>query len=310
MLESSLEDLRDWIAAQFTRTTDQEFSQKAQIVGSEMFQIARMNGPQDLDRGARFEFTFVDDGLCELSLTEPVASTLEDKKIRVAALVDKRADFAGLTDDERAIASVVGLSDRLDIVSNDASTRLSVSLTDKPAEGSGGRLDMSISSTDLPRAATGPLRIAALALIIFGTGFVFWGMYAPITTTLSLTGRIVSSKPAFALQHPYGGRVANVLVQLHDQVSRDQPLMILDSALDGARRDAEVSLRARLARENAVITQILANNTSNAMAETPLGLRYRQSQLRVRMLGDRAEGQAAQQISLGEKLALPRHSLG
>ncbi len=140
LLESSLEDLRDWIAAQFTRTTDQEFSQKAQIVGSEMFQIARMNGPQDLDRQARFEFTFVDDGLCELSLTEPVASALEDKKIRVAALVDKRADFAGLTDDERAIASVIGLSDRFDIVSNDASTRLSVSLTDKAAEGSGGRL--------------------------------------------------------------------------------------------------------------------------------------------------------------------------
>jgi multidrug efflux pump subunit AcrA (membrane-fusion protein) len=60
--------------------------------------------------------------------------------------------------------------------------------------------------------------MAALAVIIFLGGVGLWSALAPIATTLRISGTLVSTKPSFDIQHPFGGLVTDVLVSLHQSV--------------------------------------------------------------------------------------------
>ncbi len=65
---TSLQDLNDWISGQFTRARDAGFSAKALMLGTELFNAACLNGPDDQAREALITFTFIDDENCTLQL--------------------------------------------------------------------------------------------------------------------------------------------------------------------------------------------------------------------------------------------------
>lgn len=130
LLETSLPDLRDWIASHFTRATDQEFCQKTQIVGVELFQIARANTPDDTLSHATFSFRFIDDTHCELTMIEPNPSEIEAKMIRVQSkLRSTRGMPINLPRDEAGLATVSRMSERFEVRSLEDATHFNVALT-------------------------------------------------------------------------------------------------------------------------------------------------------------------------------------
>jgi ABC-type protease/lipase transport system fused ATPase/permease subunit len=116
LLESSLQDLTDWIAARFTRTSDAEFSQKAQLVGTELFNVACRNAQKSDARSAKFIFSFKDDTNCELKMVEEGASDAEAKMMRIRKMLkDPSAEMWKLPRDEVSLATVDQLSARFEI---------------------------------------------------------------------------------------------------------------------------------------------------------------------------------------------------
>jgi len=57
---------------------------------------------------------------------------------------------------------------------------------------------------------------------------VFWAIFAPLATTIHVSGTLVSSVPSYDIQHPYGGRIKAVFVQSHDAVEKGGALLELD----------------------------------------------------------------------------------
>lgn len=127
--EASLQDLRDWIASQFTRTGDEALSQTAQIVGAELFLDALAAGPADSPRMATVVFRFIDDTHCEMTLE---ADCAEDPGLRleaVRATASRDGGFLGdLPGELVSLATVDRLAERFDIHSDGQATRFAVRL--------------------------------------------------------------------------------------------------------------------------------------------------------------------------------------
>ncbi|MEL7012686.1 MAG: HlyD family efflux transporter periplasmic adaptor subunit [Pseudomonadota bacterium] len=137
------------------------------------------------------------------------------------------------------------------------------------------------SRPQLPAIIRRPLINAVIGVALFATGFGLWAVFAPLATTITLQGSIVSSEPAIALQHPYGGPVREVLVNAHDTVEVGQPLLTFDIAREREALAAQVSMRDRLMAENAAITRLLdgpiAADVSVPFTEkSPLDVRRKQ----------------------------------
>jgi ABC-type protease/lipase transport system fused ATPase/permease subunit len=112
----SLQDLSDWVSAQFSRAGDAAFCQRAQVVAAELFAAALANGPDKEARHAVFEFTFVDDTRCEITLSEdhPTAAGKKVQKVE-GLLAQPQADLSSLPVDEMALALIAQLSDRMSV---------------------------------------------------------------------------------------------------------------------------------------------------------------------------------------------------
>lgn len=129
LLETSLPDLRDWIASQFTRASDTAFAQKAKIVGSELFLVGCANRPEDALGFAKFEFRFIDETQCELTMIEPEEPRIAEKVARVQARIDGKEDgLVNVPRDEAGLATVSRLSERFEVSSQDEVTRFAVAL--------------------------------------------------------------------------------------------------------------------------------------------------------------------------------------
>ncbi len=112
----SLQDLSDWVAAQFSRAGDEPFSQRARLIATELFSAAIADGKPKGSRRAQFEFKFLDDSRCEITLSENNPTEAEKKLKKVAAcLRAPQADLSGLEPDERALALVSQISDRMEV---------------------------------------------------------------------------------------------------------------------------------------------------------------------------------------------------
>jgi HlyD family type I secretion membrane fusion protein len=116
-------------------------------------------------------------------------------------------------------------------------------------------------SNQIPRDILSPLYRAALALCLFLALAGIWATFAPLATSIPLSGRIVSDSPAFALQHPYGGQIFKVHVAKHDEVKQGQTLIEFDSALDRENLIALEAMRDRFQQDNSAITAILEGGT-------------------------------------------------
>ncbi|CUH85812.1 HlyD family efflux transporter periplasmic adaptor subunit [Thalassovita mediterranea] len=112
----------------------------------------------------------------------------------------------------------------------------------------------------LPPQVARPAFLGALAVLCFLTGLIAYAGFVPLATTLTLSGRLVSSTPEVVLQPPYGGPVAEVLVARHDHVAAGDVLLRLDTTVETKQVAAVQAQQARLRAENAVITALLTTD--------------------------------------------------
>ncbi|MDA5557900.1 ATP-binding cassette domain-containing protein [Shimia sp. MMG029] len=113
---TSLQDLTDWVSAQFTRASDAPLSKRAELVATELFALAQASGATDAARTAVFLFRFLSEQSCELTVTEAGHTAADTKMRKVADLLrHPDANIAELPSDEAALAVLSQMSDRLDI---------------------------------------------------------------------------------------------------------------------------------------------------------------------------------------------------
>lgn len=113
---ASVQDLNDWIVAQFSRHSDREFCVKAAMVGTELFNAACLNGSQDEQREGIFTFRFIKEHLCELVLREERHSVAAQKMPKIKSLVEHpEVSMVDLPSDEIALAVVAQMADTLQV---------------------------------------------------------------------------------------------------------------------------------------------------------------------------------------------------
>jgi ABC-type protease/lipase transport system fused ATPase/permease subunit len=127
--ENSLQDLNDWITAQFMRISDTEFCQKAILVATEMFNTATQNGPCDVKREGTFVFQFVDQDHCEVILKEDRPTRAVDKMAKVRSLIKHpEVNMIDLPTDEISLAVLVQLADNLKVENIEKSSLFTANL--------------------------------------------------------------------------------------------------------------------------------------------------------------------------------------
>ncbi|MEO1537793.1 MAG: HlyD family efflux transporter periplasmic adaptor subunit [Pseudomonadota bacterium] len=162
---------------------------------------------------------------------------------------------------------------------------------------------MSTELAQLPGFVRRPLWGAALGIVVFVGAFFIWAVYAPLATTITLRGTIQSSQPSFALQHPYGGLVSEVAVEVHDEVKKDQILMRFDTTLERKTLAVQRSIRDRLVSENTEILAVINATSVNAdNGLSPLMLRRRQVELQAETARLTNESLAKQIAALRSKI--------
>lgn len=110
--QAATQDLLDWVARQFSRSADGVFCKRAQVIAIELYNFARQNGPDDLDRRLLFEFTFVDDITCTLMMHDALGGQIERKISKVRKMTEtSEAGDALMTKDEASIATVIRIAD-------------------------------------------------------------------------------------------------------------------------------------------------------------------------------------------------------
>lgn len=114
--QNSLQDLSDWVGAQFTRAGDEVLQQKAVMVTTELFNVACAEAADSQTRRARLEFRFIDDHRCEITLSEDGQTAVESKMAKVESLIrHKHVPMVDLDTDEVALAMVAQVADAFDI---------------------------------------------------------------------------------------------------------------------------------------------------------------------------------------------------
>ncbi len=110
------QDLSDWVARQFVRSGDEDFSNRANVIANEMYNFARENGPKSPERMLHMEFKFIDDNTCSITLSEPRKAQFEAKisKVRKAVELSMPNISDDLSSDEQSLAMVMKLSDRFE----------------------------------------------------------------------------------------------------------------------------------------------------------------------------------------------------
>lgn len=130
LLESSVQDLSDWVETQFTRSSDADFAVKSQMVASELFSLALAQRPDDEVRLIRFEFTFINDTTCELAMTEPEVTDAPEVLARIQEKISKDEPLEdGLTSQEASLVAVEKLSDRFEVTITEETTHFRVAMT-------------------------------------------------------------------------------------------------------------------------------------------------------------------------------------
>ncbi|MCP5076222.1 MAG: HlyD family efflux transporter periplasmic adaptor subunit [Rhodobacteraceae bacterium] len=120
------------------------------------------------------------------------------------------------------------------------------------------------SSAKLPTTITRPLWATGLAMTGFLAVLLSWAILASIATTIRVNGSFVSSKPSYEIQHPFGGRIAQVDVTLHQTVSKGDRLFLLDVATN-QRAHSEIQAQiSALEDENQIIERYLADKVETA----------------------------------------------
>lgn len=122
LLSSSLKDVTDWVQAQFGRQGDDALAWQAQLVASELFNLALQS--ENTQGKACFHFKFLSSDTCELILSAPGAAPNQAKMAKIASLLrHPEVDMRDLGKDEISLAMLSQLGTQFDIEpSGDRST--------------------------------------------------------------------------------------------------------------------------------------------------------------------------------------------
>jgi ABC-type glutathione transport system ATPase component len=141
ILATSLPDLQDWLASQFTRAEDQPFRQKTRAIGAELLKISCAHCPADTLLFSKFSFKFIDSERCELTMTEPFPNDRQDRDAQND--VDGQETMGGnaestlvrLCPEEVHFARVSDMGEAFEISSTEDATQYRVVITafDHPA---------------------------------------------------------------------------------------------------------------------------------------------------------------------------------
>ena len=127
--ENSLQDLSDWITAQYLRLSDTEFCQKAILVATEMFNAATQNGSKDVKREGTFVFRFVDQDHCEIILKEDSPTEAVEKMTKIRSLIKHpEVNMVDLPTDEIGLAVLTQLAENLKVENIDNSSLFTAQL--------------------------------------------------------------------------------------------------------------------------------------------------------------------------------------
>jgi ABC-type protease/lipase transport system fused ATPase/permease subunit len=126
---NSLQDLSDWITAQFQRISDTEFCQKSILVATEMFNASAQNGPSDTKREGTFIFRFIDQDHCEIILKEGRPTDAVGKMAKVRSLIKHpEVNMIDLPSDEIGLAVLAQLAEDLTIENIEKSSLFTAAL--------------------------------------------------------------------------------------------------------------------------------------------------------------------------------------
>ncbi|MGB0798341.1 MAG: HlyD family efflux transporter periplasmic adaptor subunit [Planktomarina sp.] len=109
----------------------------------------------------------------------------------------------------------------------------------------------------MPNSILRPLRIGFWGVFVVSACFVMWSLLAPLATTIHTTGRLVSTQPSYDIQHPFGGKIAEILVKEHANVEQGQALVEFDVTVEQAKYHEIAQVVQTLATENNAISDIL-----------------------------------------------------
>lgn len=113
---NSMQDLVDWVNAQFTRSNDTELARRTELIAIELFNLASASLPQIDARTAVFHFRFLSNFSCELTLTEDRPTDAQSKIKKIASLMHHpEVNMVDLPPDEVALAVISQVSDTFDI---------------------------------------------------------------------------------------------------------------------------------------------------------------------------------------------------
>lgn len=108
-----------------------------------------------------------------------------------------------------------------------------------------------------PKLITGSLRRWMLLTMGVLAVFLIWASLVPLATTIHTSGTLRSTAPAFQVQHPLGGRIAQVFVHPLDHVDEGALLIRFDVAREQGQLKELLVERTQIANDTEIIQSIL-----------------------------------------------------
>lgn len=172
-----------------------------------------------------------------------------------------------------------------------------------------------LSANDgLPHAISRPLWRGATAILCFLVVFCIWSVIAPLATTLQLSGKLISARPTYELQHPHGGSIAEVYVNRHDTIEAGQPILRMDVSLEKTQLKTLQTTISDYEQENRIISAIL-NQETGQLEGTSLSVGWsyvessRQADLQIEQQRTKAKNLTQQRHSLAKKINIAEQHL-
>jgi len=129
---------------------------------------------------------------------------------------------------------------------------------------------MTETNANLPDQIIRPLKWAAYTVVIVFTFIAIWAVYAPLATTIKANGTLVSSRPNYEIQHPFGGQIKQVNVTAQQTVQKGQTLLLLGTETKRKTLQQIEAQIANLSFENKIISSHLGNtSTTDIPIESP-----------------------------------------
>lgn len=164
----------------------------------------------------------------------------------------------------------------------------------------------------LPAGIQKPLLFGFWSILIVLLSFVLWAGSAPLATSIPANGHLNAQKPSYDIQHPFGGKIANVYVATHTTVRKGQLLLSLDvSNMEAEHKELQAAL-APMQEERATLQSALLNTLSEE-SQNDLGPQARLALDRMKNMKDalllREEMNAKLEAKLFERAGSVRDSM-